>query len=161
MVARWRTARERGGMSENPGGYAGEVSAKAAWEALSQSPAATLVDVRSTAEWVYVGVPVLAEIGKAPALIEWDAFPSGELVPDFVGRLRGGARQAAASMPTRRSTSSVVPATAAATRRSLQPLPATRVAYNVALGFEGRLGPDRHRGTAGSWKAEGLPWVQS
>jgi rhodanese-related sulfurtransferase len=34
-------------------------------------------------------------------------------------------------------------------------------AFNVEYGFEGRLGSDRHRGTAGSWKAEGLPWVQS
>ena len=34
-------------------------------------------------------------------------------------------------------------------------------AFNIEFGFEGRLGPNRHRGTAGSWKAEGLPWVQS
>ena len=147
-------------MSENPVGYAGDVSAKAAWEALSKSPAATLVDVRSTAEWVYVGVPVLADVGKAPALIEWDAFPSGELVADFVGRLKEelDKRQVDADAPLyficrsgNRSRHAAIAATAAGYTRC----------YNVALGFEGRLGPDRHRGTAGSWKAEGLPWVQS
>ena len=28
-------------------------------------------------------------LGKSPILMEWDEFPSGELVPDFIGRLRG------------------------------------------------------------------------
>ena len=33
--------------------------------------------------------------------------------------------------------------------------------YNVEDGFEGNLSPEGHRGTAGSWKAEGLPWAQT
>ena len=153
-------ARQGATMSENAAGYAGDVSAKAAWEALSQIPEATLVDVRTTAEWAYVGVPVLAAIGKAPLLIEWDAFPSGELVPDFVGRLRAelDKRGVGADAPLyficrsgNRSRHAAIAATAAGYTRC----------FNVDLGFEGRLGPDRHRGTAGSWKAEGLPWVQS
>jgi rhodanese-related sulfurtransferase len=147
-------------MSENPVGYAGDVSAKAAWEGLEGSPAATLIDVRSTAEWVYVGVPILNEVGKAPVLVEWDEFPSGELVPDFIGRLkaeldkRGLDTDAPLYFICRsgnRSRHAAIAATNAGYRHS----------YNVANGFEGRLGPDRHRGTAGSWKAEGLPWVQS
>jgi len=32
---------------------------------------------------------------------------------------------------------------------------------NVAEGFEGDLGPERHRGTIGGWKAAGLPWKQN
>jgi hypothetical protein len=31
----------------------------------------------------------------------------------------------------------------------------------VTDGFEGKLDAERHRATAGSWKAEGLPWEQS
>jgi rhodanese-related sulfurtransferase len=75
-------------MSESRGaGYAGDVSAKAAWDRLANDAAATLVDVRSRAEWTYVGVPVLTSIGKPAVLVEWDEFPSGQLVPDFIGRL--------------------------------------------------------------------------
>ena len=35
-------------------------------------------------------------------------------------------------------------------------------AHNIVGGFEGDLDcGERHRGTAGGWKASGLPWVQS
>jgi rhodanese-related sulfurtransferase len=148
-------------MSENPTNlYAGDVSAVAAYEALRGAPDAALIDVRTTAEWSYVGVPSLAEIGKAPILIEWDRYPSGELVPDFIGRLRseldrrGIGRDAPLYFICRsgnRSRKAAVIATGAGYARC----------FNVEYGFEGRLGPDRHRGTAGSWKADGLPWVQS
>ena len=49
---------------------------------------ATLVDVRTRAEWTYVGVPELGTIGKQLVLVEWDEFPSGQAVPDFAGRLK-------------------------------------------------------------------------
>jgi rhodanese-related sulfurtransferase len=142
------------------GAYAGDVSARAAWDGLSGSPEATLVDVRTKAEWTYVGVPVLADIGKAAALVEWDEFPSGRLVPDFVARLtaellkRGIGRDAPLYFICRsgnRSRNAAIAATEAG----------FSLCYNVEYGFEGRLGPDRRRGTAGSWKTEGLPWVQS
>ena len=142
------------------GGYAGDVSARTAWDGLLGSPEATLVDVRSLAEWTYVGVPVLTEIAKAPLLIEWDRFPTGELVPDFIGRLtveldkRGIGKQAPLYFICRsgnRSRNAAIAATAAG----------YSACYNVQFGFEGRLSPERHRQTPGSWKAEGLPWVQS
>jgi rhodanese-related sulfurtransferase len=147
-------------MSGNSGDYAGDVPARAAWEDLAGSAEATLVDVRTRAEWTYVGVPVLNAIGKAPLLVEWDDFPSGELVPDFVGRLeaelarRGIGRDAPLYFICRsgnRSRQAAILATEAGHSR----------AYNVEFGFEGRLSPDRHRATPGSWKAEGLPWGQS
>ena len=50
------------------GGYAGDVVCELSrltnWQ---ETPTATLVDVRTAAEWAYVGVPVLHEIGKAPS----------------------------------------------------------------------------------------------
>ena len=154
-------AARRGNMSENAAaGYAGDVSAGATWDGLAQSPDATLIDVRTRAEWAYVGTPVLTSLGKAPLLLEWDEFPSGALVSDFVGRLkaeldkRGIPKDARLYFICRsgnRSRQAAMLATDAGYSH----------AYNVEFGFEGRLGPDRHRGTAGSWKAEGLPWVQS
>ena len=140
--------------------YAGDVGARAAWDELGRNPVATLIDVRTRAEWAYVGVPVLAEIGKQTALVEWDEFPTGQLVPDFAGRLKMELekRSLGADAPLyficrsgNRSRHAAIAATAAGYERC----------FNVEFGFEGRLGPEKHRGTAGSWKAEGLPWVQS
>ncbi|HMN86858.1 MAG TPA: rhodanese-like domain-containing protein [Bauldia sp.] len=148
-------------MSETAAGiYAGDVSAKAAYDDLARTPEAALVDVRTAAEWVYVGVPMLSGIGKETILVAWDEFPAGDRVPDFVGRLadaldrHGVGRDAPLYFICRsgnRSRKAAIEATAAGYRRC----------HNVDLGFEGRLDAERHRGTAGSWKAEGLPWVQS
>lgn len=140
--------------------YAGDVSAKAAWDGLTELGNATLVDVRTDAEWSFVGVPDLNELGKSPALVAWNAFPSGELVPDFVGRLmaelerRNIGKEAPLYFICRsgsRSRNAAIAATAAG----------YQTCFNLEEGFEGKLGPDRHRATAGSWKAEGLPWTQT
>jgi rhodanese-related sulfurtransferase len=148
-------------MSEDhAGGYAGDVGARTAWEGLAGDAAATLVDVRSKAEWTYVGVPVLTSIGKPTVLVEWDEFPSGRLVPDFIGRLTAELERLGVSKDAplyficrsgNRSRHAAVAATAAGYAK----------AFNVEFGFEGRLDADRHRGTKGSWKEEGLPWAQS
>ena len=141
-------------------GYAGDISARAAFDDLGKTPGAVLVDVRTAAEWVYVGVPALASIGKAPLLVEWDEFPSGALVPDFIGRLTAEVEKLRLGKDAplyficrsgNRSRQAAVMATAAGFTRC----------FNVEFGFEGRLSPERHRMTAGSWKAEGLPWAQS
>jgi rhodanese-related sulfurtransferase len=148
-------------MSENQaGGYAGDVSVREAWDNLAKSATATLVDVRTAAEWAYVGVPVLSSIGKATVLVEWDEFPSGQLVPDFIGRLKAeldklGIDKDAPLYFLCRSGNRSRHAAILATRAGYER------AYNIDLGFEGRLSPERHRATPGSWKAEGLPWVQS
>jgi rhodanese-related sulfurtransferase len=140
--------------------YAGDVSAVDAWRDLSETPEATLVDVRTAAEWAYVGVPSLDRIGKKPLLVEWDEFPSGELIADFPGRLKAALDKLGVGQDAplyficrsgNRSRHAAVAATVAGFTRS----------YNVANGFEGRLDQNRHRGTTESWKGAGLPWVQS
>jgi rhodanese-related sulfurtransferase len=147
-------------MSAGDSGYAGDIGARSAWEQLSAVQEATLVDVRTRAEWAYVGIPDLAGIGKGVLLVAWDDFPSGQLVPDFVGRLgaalaeKGLGPDAPLFFICRsgaRSRNAAIAATAEG----------YATCFNVEFGFEGRLGPDRHRATAGSWKGEGLPWVQS
>jgi rhodanese-related sulfurtransferase len=147
-------------VEDSTGKYAGDVSCEAAWAELKGSPQAMLVDVRTAAEWAYVGVPSLTSIGKSTILIEWDRFPSGELVPDFLGRLKSALDKAGVDRDAplyficrsgNRSRHAAIAATATGYRQC----------FNVEYGFEGRLGPDRHRMTQGSWKASGLPWVQS
>jgi rhodanese-related sulfurtransferase len=148
-------------MSPDPAGaYAGDISAKDAWQALNESDTAALIDVRSRAEWAFVGVPVLASIGKNALLVEWNDFATGTTVPDFVGRLQAALADnaVAADAPLyficrsgNRSRNAAIAATAAGHPQC----------FNITHGFEGNLDAERHRNTPGSWKAEGLPWEQS
>jgi rhodanese-related sulfurtransferase len=148
-------------MSENTAGqYAGDVSAKDAWEALARVPEAVLVDVRNKAEWAFVGVPVVSSIGKKTILVEWDDFASGRVVADFVGRLQAalaenGVGDDAPLYFICRSGNRSRLASIAATEAGF------RQCFNIEFGFEGRLDSEGHRNTAGGWKAEALPWVQS
>ena len=68
-------------------GYAGDVSVDEAWRLLAEDPSAVLVDVRTMAEWMYVGKPDLTSIAKTPLLIEWQTFPERSLNPQFLAEL--------------------------------------------------------------------------
>ena len=46
------------------------------WQALNDDPKAMLVDVRTDAEWTYVGMPDLSATGKPAVPIAWQVFPA-------------------------------------------------------------------------------------
>lgn len=135
--------------------YAGDVDPTEAWKMLSQSEQATLVDVRTEAEWGFVGVPDLSAVGKQPLFLQWQVFPTMTPNPNFTATL-------AEALPDKdapllflcrsggRSRAAAVAMTAAGYRHC----------YNVADGFEGSADAAGHRGQMAGWKASGLPWVQ-
>ena len=134
--------------------YAGDVTPEQAWAALRDEPGAVLVDVRTRAEWAYVGMPDLGEIGKEVVLVEWQTYPDGRVNERFVAELEsaGVAKDASVYFICRsgvRSVSAAEAATAAGWAES----------RNITEGFEGPHDADRHRAVAG-WKVAGLPWVQ-
>lgn len=136
-----------------------EVTVDEAWKRLGADPASVLVDVRTRAEWSFVGMPDLASVGKRPVLMEWQSFPDSRVNPDFVAQLTEALRQAGAGPTTE------VLFICRSGARSMSAAQAMAVAgfskvRNVRDGFEGGLDPTRHRGTIGGWKARGLPWVQ-
>ena len=137
-------------------GYAGDVSPKTAWKILNERKDAVLIDVRTRPEWNYVGLPDLAAVGKKPALVEWQVFPSMQPNPDFVSALSGGATDKDAPMlflcrSGARSAAAAKAMTAAGYSSC----------FNISDGFEGPLDAQARRGAAGGWKAAGLPWRQS
>ena len=69
-------------------GYSGDIPVTKAWDGLASKPDATLIDVRTAAEWTFVGAPDLEPIGKATAFVAWNEFPSGQVLGDFADRLR-------------------------------------------------------------------------
>lgn len=135
--------------------YAGDLSVQQAWDVLSEDPDAVLVDVRTQAEWNYVGIPDLSSLNKRTVLIEWVGFPDGARNPRFTEQLReAGVSDEQTVVFLCRSGQRSIGAAEAATADGVQK------AYNIAEGFEGGLDADGHRGAVG-WKAAGLPWRQS
>ncbi len=134
--------------------YAGDVSPTDAYAALAAEEDAVLVDVRTSAEWSYVGLPDLSALDKRVICLEWQRFPDGSVNDRFVDQLREeGLRQGAPIYFICRSGHRSAGAAKAATRAGLGP------AYNVSTGFEGPLDAHGHRTVTG-WKNEGLPWRQ-
>lgn len=137
--------------------YAGDVSPTYAYEILKAEHDALLVDVRCRAEWAFVGVPDLSVIGKQVAFIEWSVYPDMRRNESFLhelDRASGNSHDRPVFFLCRsggRSQAAAIAATEAGYTR----------AYNIEDGFEGPLNAQSRRGTAGGWKAEGLPWGQS
>ncbi|MBV8392632.1 MAG: rhodanese-like domain-containing protein [Alphaproteobacteria bacterium] len=137
-------------------GYAGDVAPKTAWKILSEVANAILVDVRTRPEWNFVGLPDLGPTGKKPALLEWQMFPSMQQNPEFVAQLSGAVADKATPIlflcrSGARSASAAKAMTAAGYGACL----------NISDGFEGPLNAEGKRGSAGGWKASGLPWRQN
>jgi len=137
-------------------GYAGNVAPAAAWKILSERKDAVLIDVRTRAEWNYVGLPDLSTLAKEPALIEWQVFPSMQPNADFVAAL--SSTVADKDTPLLFLCRSGVRSAAAAKAMSAA---GYSTCLNVADGFEGPLNAEAKRGAAGGWKAAGLPWRQT
>ncbi len=134
--------------------YAGDVTPAEAYAAVTGADDALLVDVRTRAEWTYVGVPELAASGRGVAFVEWSHFPDGSINRRFVDEVREAGLEA--GRPVYLICRSGVRSRAAAdalTAAGLGP------AYNVLEGFEGPPDAAGHR-TVSGWKNSGLPWRQ-
>jgi rhodanese-related sulfurtransferase len=135
------------------------VDVEATWQRLASRPGSQLIDVRTRAEWTYIGIPDLGPIGKRAVLVEWQTFPDQTVDPRFVERLAGELKAIGTQL------NDDLFFICRSGGRSLAAAKATaeagyRACHNVAGGFEGPLDDERHRGSVGGWKAAGLPWVQ-
>lgn len=130
--------------------YAGAFTPAEAHEVLQLLPEAKLVDVRTRAEWDWVGrVPGAIEIelmsypGNALNALFGHAIEAAAGNKDtpllFLCRSGGRSHNAATAL-----------AAAGFTR-----------CYNVLEGFEGDKDASGRRNTVGGWRAAGLPWQQS
>jgi rhodanese-related sulfurtransferase len=140
--------------------YAGDLDSAEAWSVLRRDTSARLVDVRTAAEWAYVGTPHLASLGRELLRVEWQNFPAGTANPDFVTQTsealaRSGAGKDAPVLFICRSGARSRAAAIAMTKAGY-----TRC-YNVSGGFEGDLDGEGHRGKTGGWKTQHLPWKQN
>ena len=137
-----------------------EVDVKDVWVRLSSESRAVLIDVRTHAEWTWVGVPDLSSIGKEPLFLEWQIYPERIIDGLFTQKLasqleqRSIGHQAELFFICRSGVRSQAAAKAMI-------LSGYATSCNVTKGFEGDPDHKRHRGNLNGWKAAGLPWVQS
>lgn len=132
-----------------------------AWGILEQDTSAVLIDVRTSAEWSFVGIPVLQPLPNRLLLVEWARMPDMSVNPGFVAEVM---EQLGGDVPEKLlflCRSGVRSKYAAeAVRAHLPDGGRGKRFVNVATGFEGDLDAERHRGTSNGWKVAGLPWRQ-
>lgn len=139
-----------------------EVDPADAYRILESRPGTALVDVRTRAEWAFVGLPDLAAIGRSVWPVEWATFPSMTRNPGFLSELRersGGRLPERILFICRSGARSMAAAQAVAAAMAAQGV--AMHCTNVAEGFEGDLDGEGHRGRVNGWKVRGLPWRQN
>jgi rhodanese-related sulfurtransferase len=142
-----KAARDRAQQMGLP--YAGALLPAEAYELWQQAPGAKLVDVRTQAEWHWVGrIPGAAEI-------EMLTYPSNQPNPAFLTQLEQQVEKSAPVMFICRSGARSHNAALLATQSGYGEC------YNVLEGFEGDKDEQGHRNVKGGWRAAGLPWAQS
>ncbi len=129
--------------------YGGALTPAEAHEVWRNAPGATLVDVRTRAEWDYVG--------RIPGAIEIEilSYPGNRPNPAFLSELEAKVDKSAPVLFICRSGGRSHNAAMLAVQAGYH------AAYNVLEGFEGDRDPQGHRNTVGGWRAAGLPWTQS
>jgi rhodanese-related sulfurtransferase len=129
--------------------YGGALTPEEAHEVWRNAPGAKLVDVRTRAEWEYVG--------RIPGAVEIEilSYPGNRPNPEFVSQLETQVDKSAPVLFICRSGGRSHNAALLAKQAGYA------AAYNVLEGFEGDRDPQGHRNTVGGWRAAGLPWTQS
>jgi rhodanese-related sulfurtransferase len=129
--------------------YGGALTPAEAHEIWRSAAGAKLVDVRTRAEWDYVGrIPGAVEI-------ELLTYPANRPNPAFVAELESKVDKTAPVLFICRSGGRSHNAAMLATQAGYS------AAYNVLEGFEGDKDAQGHRNSTGGWRAAGLPWTQS
>ena len=132
------------------------------WDTLEATPSAVLIDVRTEAEWSFVGCPDLSSLGNRMHCIEWAQYPDMSVNPRFVAQVKdalGGATPPTIFFLCRSGARSL--RAAQAVSEALNETEHVCDCVNVTEGFEGDLDAQKHRGGLNGWKARGLPWRQS
>jgi rhodanese-related sulfurtransferase len=128
--------------------YSGALTPDEAQALLAAVNAARLVDVRTAAEWQFVGAPMNA------VKVEWKSWPSMSVNPNFLEQLKHQVDHEDVLLFMCRTGGRSHEAAALAAENGFAEC------YNVLEGFEGDRDNQGHRGKVNGWKAHGLPWSQ-
>ncbi|MBL8587014.1 MAG: rhodanese-like domain-containing protein [Methylobacteriaceae bacterium] len=123
-----------------------------------RDPTAQLIDVRTRAEWTYVGAPTPVA-GCTPIFCEWQSYPDMQIRAGFVAELTAelAARGVGPTAPLLFLCRSGVRSRAAA--QAMRAAGYQRC-VNITEGFQGPPDGNGHRSRVSGWQAAGLPWRQ-
>lgn len=125
-------------------------------QVLSQQPhlldSVHILDVRTSAEWAYVGVPIAPRVH----FVEWIVFPDYTINQKFFEQL------ASLSLPFDEAIF-IICRSGVRSREAGQVMAGMGYVNltNISDGFEGNLNTECQRGQIDGWKNSGLPWRQS
>lgn len=135
-----------------------DISPQEAWDLLQSRPGATLLDVRSTMEYLYVGHPAGAVHVPLKEPPDWSP------VPDFAEKVRSVLANKTQdsgnvdSLPVLiicRSGKRSLDAAEELCRNGFSEI------FNIAEGFEGEMDENNQRGAINGWRFHNLPWEQT
>lgn len=139
--------------------YGGDVTPAQCWENLSQSQNAVLVDVRTQAEWSFVGVPNL-QSGMQPIIGQsWQIFPTMQVDEGFVERLVAQLQDRGLDQSCQMHFLCKTGVRSLAAARAMYAAGYENT-FNILGGFEGDADENSHRGKINGWKGDNLPWKQ-
>jgi rhodanese-related sulfurtransferase len=135
-----------------------QIGPKEAFKTLQQQKNATLIDVRSTMEYEYVGHPLSALHVPLKEPPDWD------IEPEFVDKVRRALHDRLPENTDLKQIPLLMLCRSGARSKLAGEMLIehgfTSVS-NVLEGFEGDKNEDGHRNAINGWRFHGLPWEQS
>ncbi len=133
------------------------LTCRQAWQMLKDNPRVTLLDIRSSMEYLFVGHPVGA------THLPWIDEPDWEVNPQFTTEVRKLMLDGATS-DTNDCHSPII-LICRSGKRSKEAGKALlkdgfKNVFHIDEGFEGERDEQGHRGTLGGWRFHGFPWEQ-
>lgn len=130
--------------------YAGDLTPEEAWQKVADG--ATLVDVRTEAEWQIIGVPDTSSIAVEPKFVQWN-LAGNVWNTAFLAELKAAVPADSELVFLCRSGARSISAAETATEAGF-------ISYNVLEGFEGVPNSYGDR-TVNGWKNRKLPWTSA
>ncbi len=130
----------------------GHLDSLEAWAFLKENPAARLIDIRSSMEFLFIGHPTDS------IHIAWMEDPDWEINPNFVKEINQIQK---ASTNNNCPILMICRSGNRSEKAGIQLIEAglTNI-YHVTDGFEGDRDDNNHRGTLNGWRFHELPWEQ-
>ena len=138
-----------------------QIAASDAFLKLKNEKNTVLIDVRTDAEFTFVGVPDLRETNSSLILLPWKNFPTMNQNPDFTTKLETNLQE---KFGDNSHEAQLIFICLSGGRSQQAALHMTQLGYkncfNIVSGFEGDTDNLGHRGNINGWKSSHLPWRQ-
>jgi rhodanese-related sulfurtransferase len=138
------------------------VTSLEAWKLIQEKENSVLVDVRTDAEFNFVGLTDLSAINKKTILLPWRHYPDMQIDGNFNNTLL---KTLSSQFPNHDEKEIDLLFICRSGARSLEAANSvTKLGYscyNVTDGFEGDTDSQNHRSNVNGWKSSNLPWRQS